>query len=380
MTWDVIIIGAGIAGASIGCFLAPHRRVLILERESQPGYHTTGRSAAVFSATYGPPLVRQLSRASLPFYRSPPPPLGEHPLLTPRRALLLAEPGQETLIDDTLQALGPHAAALQRLDAAAALALVPALRPERVAGALLDPEVADIDVHALHHGMLHIAKRRGAQVHCNADVQSLERTASGWTLRVSGQTLQAAVVVNAAGAWADVIAGRAGIAPLALQPKRRSAFTFALPADIDARAWPMVLGLDESWYMKPDAGQMLASPANADPSPPMDALPEAIEIATGIHRLHEMTTFDVRRPSHTWAGLRSFLPDGAPVAGWAPDCPTFFWLAGHGGYGLQTAPALGAAAAAIALNTPLPDALLAEGLSVESLSPCRLTASPARPS
>jgi len=374
MDFDFVIVGAGIAGASVGAELATRARTLVLERESQPGYHTTGRSAAVFAESYGPPVIRALTRASRAFLNAPPTLFGAPSLIRPLGALFVAEPGQQALLDDEAAVFAREAPAIRRISAAEALALLPVLRPERVLGALYDPDTADIDVHALHQGLLRQLRAAGGQLRCDAEVTALRRHGSGWQLSLgpSGETLTARVVVNAAGAWGDVLAGLAGIEPLGLQPRRRSAFVFAPPPGVDHRRWPMAIGIDESWYLKPDAGQLLASPANADPVPPHDVQPEELDIALGIDRLQAMTTLTVRRPSRTWAGLRSFVPDGGPVAGFDETAPGFFWLVGQGGYGIQTTPALGRAAAALACGEPLSHELLAQGVTAAMLAPSRL--------
>lgn len=378
MDYDFVIVGAGIAGASVAAELALRGRTLVLEREVQPGYHTTGRSAAVFAESYGPPVIRALTRASRAFLAVPPPSFGVASLIHPLGALFIAEPGQQALLDEEAAVFAREAPAIRRLDAREALALLPVLRPERVLGALYDPDTANLDVQALHQGLLRQWRAAGGQLRCDAEVVALRPVAGGWSLTLGpgGETVRARVVVNAAGAWGDVLAGLAGVPPLGLQPRRRSAFVFAPPAGVDHRAWPMAIGIDESWYMKPDAGQLLASPANADPVPPHDVQPEELDIALGIDRLQQMTTLTIRRPGRTWAGLRSFVSDGGPVAGFDDGAPGFFWLVGQGGYGIQTTPALGRAAAALACGEPLPDELLAQGLTAAALAPGRLRGKP----
>ena len=370
-TADVIIIGAGIAGASAAHWLAPHARVLLLERESQPGYHATGRSAALFMESYGPPQVRALTRASRAFLENPPAGFAEHPLLTPRGTLIVAAPGQEAELQaewDTLHGQCPH---LRRVSVEEALALLPVLRPEQVAGALHDADPCDIDVHALHQGYLRSLRQAGGTLVNHAEVTALTRTDDTWRVDTSAGTFEAPVVVNAAGAWADPIARLAGVRPLGLQPHRRSAFTFAPPPGAHIQAWPMAIGVAEDWYLKPDAAQLLGSPANADPVEPHDVQAEELDVAIGIDHIQRMTTLEIRRPSHTWAGLRTFAPDGEMVNGFDPEVPGFFWVAGQGGYGIQTSAAMGMAAAAQLLGQPLPDALLQQGVLAEKLSPAR---------
>jgi D-arginine dehydrogenase len=369
---DFLIVGGGIAAASVAHWLAPHARVLMLERESQPGYHSTGRSAALFMESYGTPQVRALTLASRAFFEDPPAGFAEHPLLSPRGALMVASPGQEAELEEhfnVLCSITPHA---RRLDAAQACAMVPVLRPERVAGAVYESDASDMDVHAIHQGYLRAVRRSGGRVVCNAEVTALRREDGLWRVQAGGESYEAPVVINAAGAWCDQVARLAGVPTLGLQPRRRSAFIFAPPAGMDPAPWPMAIGVDESWYFKPDAGMLLASPANADPVEPQDIQPEELDIAMAIHRIEEMTTLTIRRPARTWAGLRSFVADGDLVGGFDPGAEGFFWVAAQGGYGIQTSAAMGEACAALARGLPLPQRIAGFGLTEAMLSPARL--------
>lgn len=371
--YDFVIIGAGIAGASMGWELAGERRVLLLERESQPGYHTTGRSAALYSATYGTPQIRALTRASRVLYDAPPPEFASGPILTPRGVVYLAGPHQLDLLEAAYRealALDPD---VRRLTQGEMLTLVPCLRPEAVAAGMSEPGAADIDVHALHQGFLRGLRQRGGEIRTNAEVTGLVRAADGWKITLADGTLfTAGAVVNAAGAWADVVAGLAGVPPIGLEPRRRTAFTFAVPAGMDAARWPAVIGIAEDYYFKPDAGQLLGSPANADPVAPHDVVPEELDVALGIHRIEEVSRFEIRRPTHTWAGLRSFVADGDLVIGWDNHVPGFFWLAAQGGYGIQSAAGAALLARNLALGEPLNVRLAQEGVTPAALSPARL--------
>ncbi|WP_066258338.1 NAD(P)/FAD-dependent oxidoreductase [Hydrogenophaga flava] len=372
-THDFLILGAGIAGASIGHFLAPHGRCLMLERESQPGYHSTGRSAAQFIASYGPPQVRALSRASEPFFLNPPPGFAEAPLLTARGLLTVAGPEEMHHLDEawtTLQQTSPRG---RRLDANDALAMVPALRPEKVSAAIYEPDSFDMDVHAIHQGYLRGFRHAGGTLVCDAEVVAIEHRDGLWRVRTAaGAEFAAPVLVNAAGAWCDAVAQLAGLAPIGLVPKRRTAFTFLPPAGTDTAHWPLLLAADESFYMKPDAGALLASPVNQDPTHPQDVQPEELDIALGLHALETWTTL-TPRPTHTWAGLRSFVADGELVGGFDATAPGFFWCAAQGGYGIQTSAAMGEACAALARGLPLPAHISDCGLTEEMLSPARTT-------
>ncbi len=365
--FDVAIVGAGIAGASVAYFASARARVLLLEREAQPGHHSTGRSAAMFMESYGPPQVRALTRASRDFLEHPPPGFCSVPLMHPRGALYVAGAAHLDAARALHDALRRDGCPAQWLDAAQAIARVPVLRPEATAAAVLDPLAADLDVDALHQGFLRGARARGTVLVCDAPVAALQRDAGGWRIDAGARRWQAGVVVDAAGAWADEVAVRAGAAPIGIEPRRRTAFVFAPPDGVDARGWPCVAAVDEGWYFKPDAGLLLGSPANADPVAPHDVLPEEFDVALGIHRIEQATTMTIRRPRRTWAGLRSFVADGELVGGFDPLAPGFFWVAALGGYGIQTAAALGAACAALLTGRALPDAVVREGIDAHAL-------------
>lgn len=369
---DYLVIGAGIAGASTGYWLSAHGRVVVLEREAQPGYHSTGRSAAHYTVAYGTPQVRALTAASRAFFDNPPAGFCEHPLLSPRPEMVVDfsdDPEELRRQYESGKALVPQ---MRLLDAEQACSIVPVLRRDKVFGATYDPTGADIDTDALHQGYLRGIRRNQGQVLCNHEALEIRRVDGAWEVRCDAGSYRAAVLVNAAGAWCDAIAGLAGVRPLGLQPKRRSAFIFAPPPGIDCHDWPMLVSLDESFYLKPDAGMLLGSPANADPVEAHDVQPEQLDIATGMYLIEEATTLTIRRPEHTWAGLRSFVADGDLVAGYAADAEGFFWVAAQGGYGIQTSAAMGEASAALIRHQPLPAHLREHGLDEAMLSPRRL--------
>lgn len=372
-TADFIVIGAGIGGASIAYWLSQRARVIVLEGESQPGYHSTGRSAALFMESYGPEQVRALTRASLGFFRSPPAGFSEHPLLSPRGAFMFAAPGQEAALDAHEVSVRATSSKVERLDAQAALALVPVLRPGQVVGGVLEQDAADIDVDAMLQGFLRGVRRQGGRIVCDARVDAMRRSGGMWEVSAAGATLRAPVVVNAAGAWADAVARMAGAAPVGLVPKRRSAFLFAPPEGMDIARWPMVLDVMESFYIKPDAGMLLGSPCNADPAPPHDVQAEELDIAIAIDQIERLTTLRIRRPTHVWAGLRSFVADGELVGGHDPQLPGFFWAAGQGGYGIQSAPGAGRYYASVLLGEAPDPLLLACGFDPARISPARFT-------
>ena len=370
---DFIIIGGGIAGASTGFWLAAHGKVVVLERETLPGYHSTGRSAALYTAAYGTPQVRALTLASRAFFDQPPAGFAEHPLLAPRGEMTVDFDGDAAELQRQFDAARACVPEMQLLSADEACARLPVLRREKVHGALYDPSASDIDTDALHQGYLRGIRRQQGEVHSDCEVLGLRREADGqWQVQTTRGEFRAPLIINAAGAWADVIGQLAGARPLGLQPKRRAAFIFEAPADIDSHGWPMLVSLDESFYMKPDAGMLLGSPCNADPVEPHDVQPEELDIALGIYQIEEATTLTIRRPFRTWAGLRSFVADGDLVAGFDGEVPGLFWVAAQGGYGIQTSPAMGQASAALVRGEPLPAALGDFGLSAEQLSPTRL--------
>lgn len=369
---DVLICGAGMAGASLAWRLAGRCQVGLIERESQPGMHSTGRSAAMFMESYGPPQVRALTRASRTFYEQPPEGFADRPLLHPRGALYLAMRGQEAALERQWEAMRADGQPLERIGAAEVLARVPCLRADQVLGAIVETDAMDLDVHALHQGFLRGARAAGAWLRCNAELLAAKRDVEGWTVTLrNGDELRAGMLVNAAGAWADELAQRCAMAPLGLQPRRRSAFTFAAPAGVDTSAWPAVADIEEGWYFKPDAGRLLGSPANADPTHAHDVQPEELDIALGIHGIEQATTLQIRRPTSTWAGLRTFAPDDEIVIGAEPDAREFFWLAGQGGYGIQSAAGASALAAALIFGEQLPESLARQGVDPAAVSPQR---------
>ena len=370
---DFIIIGGGIAGASTGFWLSRHGRVIVLERESHPAYHSTGRSAALYTAAYGTAQVRALTLASRDFFDHPPEGFCDHPLLTPRGEMTVDFTGDPAELNNQYLSAKATVPEMQLLSADEACARLPILRREKVHGALYDPSASDIDTDALHQGYLRGIRRHQGQVYTDHEVLGLRRDEQGlWQVQTSGQDFSAPVLINAAGAWADQIGVMAGARPLGLQPKRRAAFIFAGPEGLDSHRWPMLVSLDESFYMKPDAGMFLGSPANADPVEPHDVQPEELDIALGIYQIEEATTLSIRRPTRTWAGLRSFVSDGDLLAGFDPQVPGLFWVAGQGGYGIQTSPAMGQASAALVRDQPLPEQLTRFGLESAMLSPARL--------
>lgn len=372
-TFDVLVIGAGIAGASIAAELAGTHRVAILEREEHPGYHSTGRSAALFSEIYGNGVVRALSRASRAFFYNPPAGFARHPLVKPRGSLYIARQEQIPHLEEFARN-ADLAGSIRGLSHGEALRACPVLRPEYVAAAVFEDDAADVDVNELHQGYLRQFKSAGGALFVNADAQTLTFRDGKWTVQTAVGDFSARIIVNAAGAWADTVAEKAGATPLKIEPRRRTALLAELPAGILADAWPMVIDIDENFYLKPDAGLLLISPADETPVPPCDVQPEEFDVAVAVDRVERATTLNITRIRRRWAGLRSFAPDRSPVIGFDGALPGFFWLAGQGGYGIQTAPAAARLAASLLrgdAKTEFDPSLIAQ------LSPDRFAARPA---
>lgn len=372
--YDVVIIGAGIAGASLAWALAGRRRVLLLERESQPGYHSTGRSAATLNRSYGNDTIRALTAASAPFYLEPPAGFCEVPLTAPRGVLVVAREDERDMLEAEIERSLRFVPTITRLDRAACLARVPALRADYVAAGMLDPELLELDVAAILAGFLKGARAQGAVLHRNAEVLGLGAEGDGWRIELRQGVVHGGVVVNAAGAWADTLAGLAGIGGLGIVPKRRTAIVVQAPLGSEAGRWPLVDHVAETWYVKPDAGRLFCSPADQTPTEPSDVQPDELDVAICVDRVQTALDIEIRRIESKWAGLRSFAPDKTPVAGFDPRAPGFFWLAGQGGYGIQTAPAMAAFATARIMGEDLPAWLAATGLAPAALDPARLVA------
>ena len=368
---DFVVIGAGIAGASVAYELSRHANVVVLEREPQAGYHATGRSAALFSEIYGNALIRALSRAGRSFLFDPPADFAAGPLVRPRGVLYISAADQLPRYE-AFRGAPDVARDTRELSTAEALALVPILRETGVARCAYEPAAMDVEAASLHQAYLKGLKGRGCRVLTNCEIARIERTQGAWNVTTASERVRAAVIVNAAGAWADEIAHLAGVAPLGIEPLRRTACLVQPPAGLAVDGWPMVMDIDEQFYFKPDAGKLLVSPADETPSPPCDAQPEDLDVAIAVDRFEQATTVTVGRVTHSWAGLRTFVADRSPVAGFEPAQEGFFWLVGQGGYGIQTAPALSRLAAALLRGATPPADILAHGVSAQALSPSRL--------
>jgi len=374
---DAVIIGAGIAGTSVAYFMSNHARVIVLERESQAGLHSTGRSAALFSESYGGPQIRALTRASRSFFERPPRGFAENALLSPRGALVIGGREQAAQVESDYQAIRAGTPQVQLLDERQMQSIVPVLEPQYAQLGLFEPGAADVDVHSLHQGFIRGIKQRGSRLECGVQIHSIERSGGEWLLEVAMRgaqphTLRAPLVIDAAGAWADEVAALAGVTPLGLEPRRRSAFLFQPPEGVVTAHWPFVTSVAEEFYFKPDAGLMLGSPANADPVGPHDVQAEELDIAIAIDHIERVTTMRIERPMRPWAGLRSFVADGGVVGGFDSEARGFFWVAALGGYGIQTSAAMGEACAHLALGRALPAHLADASLTAAMLGVERL--------
>lgn len=336
--FQVVVIGAGIAGATLAGQLARHRRVALLEMEDAPGFHSTGRSAALWLQNYGPADVRAFSRLSRPFFEAPPPGFATVPLMRHRPVLFLARPDQE----EAMEALLAEGEGLAEIPPAAAARRLPALRPGYLGRAAVEEDAFDMDVAAIHQGFLRMLREGGGVIATRHRAGAITRAGGVWRVETSaGPVFQAPIVVNAAGAWGDEVAERAGVRPLGLQPKRRTA-AIIIPAPWDAEQWPMTIDAGHGWYARPEARtRLLVSPADETPTHAQDAQPEELDIALGIDRMQQALDITVTRVEHAWAGLRTFTQDGSLALGWDVRADGFFWAVGQGGYGIQTSPAAG---------------------------------------
>jgi D-arginine dehydrogenase len=367
--FDYCVVGGGIAGLSLAWELAAAGRVVVCEREAQVSYHSTGRSAALFAESYGNAVVRSLTRASREFYLSPPAGFGSA-LISARGALYVATSAQHAELMSFHNELSAGGAALALVDGAEARRRVPILSAS-VDAAYVDPSVCDIDVAAVVDGFRRGFRARGGVLLTTADVHRIERIAKRWHVAAGTQQLNARLLIDAAGAWADEMAEMAGASRMGLQPRRRTAALVDLPPGMNARGWPTVADVSDRYYFKPDGDRLLISPADEAPCEPCDAQPEDFDVAEAVDRIEHATTLSISRVRSSWAGLRTFAPDRTPIIGFDARMDGFFWFAGQGGYGLQMAPGAARAAAALISGRSMPNELVAQGVSEELLAPSR---------
>jgi D-arginine dehydrogenase len=370
-TVDVVVIGGGIAGISLAYFLSPHRSVTVLERESALGYHSSGRSAAEFAFRFHSAIVGKLARVSYPFLTNPPAGFTETELLKRRGNLLIADAEKAERLAQVFAEESATGPGLVRLTIEQAIERAPILNADYVANAFYDPDCWDIEAENLLQGFAKGARANGATILNKAEVLSARREDGTWILETTAGDVQANTVVNAAGAWADKTAILFGLKPLGIVPYRRTAITVDMPAGIDVGALPEICEIDEVFYMKPEAGRLLVSPADATESEPCDTQPEELDIAYAAWYLEQATTVAVSHVAHSWAGLRTFAKDRVPVVGYSGEKEGFFWLAGQGGFGIQTAPALGRLAADLVIGNSIAPDFDEQGLSGEMFAPGR---------
>ncbi len=365
----VLVVGGGIAGVGIGWALGDRADVLLVEQERLLAHHATGRSAALYIPSYGAPNLVALSRAGGEFFTSPPPTLSDHSLLSPRGALFLATPEHLDRLRAYHTKALPNSPGLELIDVEAAERRCPAIRPDQFAGAIWEPLAQDIDVASLHQAFVRGIRRSGGEIRTSAPLRHLVREASTWRATVGDDTVEADIVVNAAGPWGDVVAAMAGVAPLGLRPLRRTAFM--VTGQEGSGSWPLVGGVSWDWYFKPDGTQLLCSPADVTPMEPHDVRPDDLDIAIAIDRINSLTTLAIRSIRSSWAGLRTFTPDDDIAIGPDPDEPTFIWLVGQGGDGIQSSPGASRLAAALTLGADVPTDLTETGVSVAAALPDR---------
>lgn len=376
-TFDFVVIGAGAAGASAAFALSRHGSVALIEMERQPGYHSTGRSAAIHSCAYGPRTWQMITSASRDFFMHPPAGFSDTPLTRPLGALYLAAPHEEAQLRAEAEDLARRRVPCELMSAADAARLAPAVRMQPFSLALLEPGCVDLDANAILQGYLRSARAQGAEILLDAEALSLSRRSGAWVVETRNGSLEAATIVNAAGAWVDVVAERAGLARRGVLPFRRTAITFA-PTGYDCSRWPMTFDVAETWYLKPEQGRLMMSPADLIAAEPGDAQPEEIDIAVAIDRLETVTVLKVDRLTSRWAGLRVLAPDHEAVIGPDPDEPSFIWYAGQGGNGVMGSPAGGEICAALAVGAGLPRHVVEMGLNEAMISPARLAPSTAQ--
>lgn len=368
-SYDYIIVGAGIAGASLGYRLAHHGTVAILDMEPHAGYHTTGRSAAFYAETYGAKSVRYLTTASKDFFHNPPKGFSDTPLITPRGAVHIFDEKRREKAEHIYNEMRCHVPTVTMMTAANVLEAMPILNPDQIAGGILDGDCGDLDVAAIHQGFLKAMRSLGGSVMLNAKVLSIESLSKGWRLQTSAGDVEGTILINAAGSWGDDIAIKAGVTPLGLMPLRRTIIT--VPSDLATGIGPLIIDLDDGFYFKAENGHFLVSPCDETLSIPCDAQPEEIDKATAVDYFIKATGIEVRRIEHSWAGLRTFAPDKNPVIGFDPKVEKFFWSVGQGGYGIQTAPAWSEVAADLVRHKGLSSSLKARGATEALYSPMR---------
>lgn len=373
---DIIVIGGGIAGLSAAAKLSNAVRVTVLEREPQIGYHASGRSATIFHNGMSTHVVRSLSACSASFFVAPPAGFSDVPLSKPCPALFIVRPDKHGEMRDLLGEMRLVTDNARLVGAGEIAAMVPVLKTdsEHFPEAILDVDARRLDSDAMLQAFARLLRKNGGRIEQGFAIDAIERRDGSWVVRGGERAFAAPILINAAGAWGDVVARQAGVAPLGLQAMRRTIISFDQPEGIDVEGWPFVRSLEDEFYFLPESGRLLASPADETPSEPCDAQPDEYDVALAAYRIEEATTMAVPRIRHKWAGLRTFAPDRNPVAGFDREAKGFFWLVGQGGFGLQTSHAMSDIAAALVLGRRWPDELATFSVSAKDLSPLRFAA------
>lgn len=374
---EVVVVGGGIAGVSAAAELAETRTVVVVEQEAFPGHHASGRSASVLSETSGHPVVCALACLSRPFFERPPRDFVDHQLVAPRGLVWVGEAGDEAALDVLANAARLIAPTARRLDCAGVAALLPTFTGAAIAaGGLYEPDAVAVDAAALLAGYLRLLRSRGGETLTSSEAITFERDRGQWIVTAGHQVLTADAVVNAAGAWADVVAARAGVTPLGLSPYRRTAAI--APAPESVASWPLVMDVAGRYYCEPEPGGLLISPADETLSDPCDARPDETDVALALERVRDASGLPLRSIRRAWAGLRTFARDRAPVLGEDSATPGFWWLVGQGGAGIKTAPAMATLLAHSMNGSPFPDDALALGVTAAALSPRRFSSADER--
>lgn len=368
LSTDIIVVGAGIAGASAAAEMAARAGVVMVDMEPQPGYHATGRSAAYFATSYGNQVVQEITASCESFLLDPPPGFSEVDLLIPRDNMFFARKDQAESLA-AMQAENPH---LEFVDEKTIRERVPVFSPGYLYGGLWDRKGGDLDVDALLQAYIRQFRRRGGQLFNQHRVTHIDRVGGQWVVTAGEQQFSAPVVVNAAGGWVEEVAKLAGLGSLGIKPFRRTALTIEAPPGMDISGWPEMVDVDEDFYFKPDAGLIMISPADETETRPVDAQPEEFDVATGVYRFEQATGLDIQQVRASWAGMRTFAPDRLFVAGFDPRAEGFFWLAGQGGYGVQSAPAMAKLASHLVKGLEPEGDFAVVRKFVEDLSPERL--------
>lgn len=370
--FDVLVIGGGIAGVSLAYEVAESRSVGLIDMEPALAYHTSGRSMAMFLESYGGPVIRALTSGSRAAFENPPD-IVDGPLLSPRGLLWVGTDGRTEDIQALYEAVQDLVPDVRLVDGAEAEDINPALAKGYTRLGLFEPRAMEIDVHALHQGYVKGLRRRGGTVVVPAQLAAAQHDGLRWDVRdTAGNRYEAEILVNAAGSWVDEVARLSGVNPIGIRPLRRTAFLVSAPEGITPRELPLTANIEGTWYFLPHGGGFACSPADETLQDPCDAKPDPVEIARALEEINRATVLNAKSIKNPWAGLRNFAPDGAPVVGYDDSAEGFFWYAGQGGYGMQIAPALARAGAALVDRQELPADLTARGVKAEHLMPCRL--------